>query len=77
MPLVESAATRILTRHAYVNAVLDKAGEGQAFGHAVINGALATAHFCPLLQQLLHFRMDVKTVRVGGEPSAERRDFFR
>ncbi len=48
--------------------------EGQRFGHAVIDGALAFAHFRALLEQLLHFRVDVEAFGVRGEASGEFRD---
>ena len=41
--------------------------EGQRFGHAVVERALAGSHLAALLEQLLHLGMDVEVRGVGGQ----------
>jgi hypothetical protein len=50
MPLIESAAARILSTHANRNARAHQAGESQRFSHAVVDIALTSAHLCALLK---------------------------
>ena len=44
-----------------------EAREGEGFGHAVVDGALAGAHLGALFEQLLHFGMNVEAVGIGGQ----------
>ena len=71
MALVEGAAARVLSAETHVSAGFHQAGKGQSFGHAVVDGALARAHLGALFEQLLHFRMNVEALGIGGETSGE------
>ena len=65
--LVESAAAGVLSGEADVGAGFHQAGEGQGFGHAVVDRALAGAHLGALFEQLLHLRMNVEACGIGGQ----------
>ncbi len=71
MPLVESSSTAVLPAQPDWGAVLDQAGEGESFGHAVIHRAFSRTHFGALLQQLFYFGMNVKISRIGRQPFRE------
>ena len=48
-----------------------QAGEGQGFGHAIVDGAFAGTHFGALLEELLHLGMDVEVFRVSSQSAGE------
>ena len=54
---------RVLPGEANGHALRQQGAERQSFGHAVVEGALALAHFRALFEQLLHLGMDGE---VGG-----------
>ena len=60
--LVERAALGILSREAHGIAVEEHGTESQCFRKAVVDGALAVAHFRALFEELGDFRMNVKTL---------------
>jgi hypothetical protein len=58
-----------LSAEAHVGAGFHEAREGEGFGHAVVDGALAGAHFGALLEKFFYFGMDVEAFGIGGEAS--------
>ena len=65
--LVKGAAAGVLAAQANWDALFHQAGEGESFGHAVIDGAFPRAHFGALLEQLLHLGMDVEAFGIRRE----------
>src|ERR1035438_4046542 len=74
--LVEGAAAGVLSAETHVGAGFHQAREGERFGHAVVDGALADAHFRALFEELLYFRMNVEAVGVRSQASRKIREFF-
>ena len=74
--LVEGAALRILPGEAHGIAFENQRAEGEQFGEAVIDGALAMAHFGALLEQLDDFGMDMKSGWRAHQSIGDFREFF-
>ena len=68
--LVEGTAAGVLPAEANRRARFHQAGEGESFGHAVVDRPFACSHFGALLEQFLHFRMNVEVVGIGRKASA-------
>ena len=64
--LVEGAALRVLAGEADGGALLQERGEGDEFGHAVVEGAGSGGHFEALLEELFDLGMDVEVCGVIG-----------
>src|SRR5271157_3021667 len=77
MPLVERAAATVLSAQPHWDARPYQTAEGQSFGHSVVHGALARAHFGALFEQFLDLWMDMKIFRVSGERLGNFTQFFR
>ena len=58
-------------------AFFHQAAEGQRFGHAVVDRALAIAHLGALFEKLLHLGMNVEIRGIRGQPIGEFGNFFR
>ena len=76
MALIESAAARILAAEPNRSALAKERAEGQCFGHAEINRALAVAHFGALLEKLFHLWMDVESAWITCKSVGDRGQFI-
>ena len=75
--LVEGAAAGVLSAEAHVGTGFHQAREGESFGHAVIDGALACAHLGALFEQLLYFGVDVEAFGICGQALSSDRTILR
>ncbi len=73
--LVEGAALGVLAGETDGRAGFQERGVGEEFGHAVVEGLFAGAHFDALGEELFDFGVDVEAGGGGGEGCGERGDF--
>src|SRR5580693_10719415 len=64
MPLIEGAATAILSAETDRNSFHRKRSQRQRLSHAKVQWPLAVAHLPALLQQLLHLGVDMEILGV-------------
>ncbi len=74
--LVEGAALAILSAQANRRALQQQRSKSDRLSHAVVEWVLAAAHRSALFQQLLDLGVNMKSVRITCQPSADFLDAF-